>query len=282
VVRALRVARRGALAVARPVDELGLAINGKGDHPPIALRRYVGPLRSFESSGAEFAAYLKLLCGLRPTIRFLDVGCGCGLIALQLRHYFREPGGYEGVDIHAPSIRWCEQHLTPSDPRQRFRYIDVYSEAYNPAGQRAGGAFGFPYPDERFDVVLLKSVFTHMRPEAVGNYLAELSRMLAPGGRALVTFFLLNDEQRRRQQHNQLSFTHGSGDWRYVHKHSPESAIAYTEEWVRAALDRHGLRLERPVLYGRWSGRAEGVSFQDLLVLERAAQRAPDPPGNRR
>ena len=35
------------------------ALNCKADLPPLHLRRYVGPLGSFESSGAEFMGYLR-------------------------------------------------------------------------------------------------------------------------------------------------------------------------------------------------------------------------------
>jgi hypothetical protein len=35
-------------------------------------------------------------------------------------------------------------------------------------------------------------------------------------------------------------------------------------------LRRHGLSLKRPVAYGNWSGLREGLSFQDLLVVEKS------------
>ena len=45
--------------------------------------------------------------------------------------------------------------------------------------------------------MLLKSVFTHMLPAAVTTYTSEISRVLKKGGRAVVTYFLLNAESRR-------------------------------------------------------------------------------------
>ena len=41
------------------------------------------------------------------------------------------------------------------------------------------------------DVAFLTSVFTHMLPEDVEHYLDELARVLKPGGRTLITWFLL-------------------------------------------------------------------------------------------
>ena len=62
--------------ILEPMDLAGRALNGKRRYPPLRLRRYVGPLPSFESSAAEFVAYLKILAHLQPTERLLDVGCG--------------------------------------------------------------------------------------------------------------------------------------------------------------------------------------------------------------
>lgn len=268
LVHVLRRLRSVALAAARPVDELALTINGKRHYPPIGLRRYVGPLRSFETSGAEFTAYLKLLGHLQPTSRMLDIGCGCGLIALQLEGWFTD-GGYWGVDIHQPSIEWAQKEIAASRPEFRFQHIDVRSEAYNRHGSEPGSGYRFPFDDSSFDVVLLKSVFTHMRPPDVDNYVGEVARLLAPGGRCLMTFFLLNDEQRRLADRNRLSFVHGDETWRYVHKESPETAVAYDERFVLELFDRYGLCLPGPISYGRWSGRPDGLTFQDLLVVHR-------------
>jgi SAM-dependent methyltransferase len=265
-VHVLRRLRNVALAAARPVDELALTINGKRHYPPIGLRRYVGPLRSFETSGAEFTAYLKLLGHLEPTSRLLDIGCGCGLIALQLDGWFTD-GGYWGVDIHEPSIEWASREIAAAHPEFRFQHIDVRSEAYNRYGAESGSGYRFPFEDRFFDVILLKSVFTHMRPPDVDNYVGEIARLLRPGGRCLLTFFLLNEEQRRRERENRLAFTHGDGTWRYVHEESPETAVAYDERFVLDLFDRHGLRLAEAISYGRWSGRPDGLTFQDLLVV---------------
>jgi hypothetical protein len=57
-VHVLRRLRNVALAAARPVDELALTINGKRHYPPIALRRYVGPIRFFETSVVELNAFM--------------------------------------------------------------------------------------------------------------------------------------------------------------------------------------------------------------------------------
>ena len=269
--RVLRACRAAALYALEPLDWAARAVNGRRDFPPLRLRRHVGPLRTFEMSGAEFRSYCRLLLDLRPDERVLDIGCGCGLMSLHLRDYLDARGGYTGLDIHAPSIEWCRRRITPARPNFEFARIDVRSAAYNPDGRHAPEDYVFPFEDGSFDAVLLKSVFTHMLPGAVENYLREVARLLSARGRALATFFLLNARQESlaRDGLNRIDFKYGEGVWRHAYRESPESAVAYSEDFILDLLSKHGLRLKRPIIYGSWSGLREGLSFQDMLLLEK-------------
>jgi SAM-dependent methyltransferase len=267
-INLLRSIRNAGLVALGPFDYVKRAMTGKTDLPPLHLRRYVGPLQSFESSGAEFMSYLREVAGLKTDERVLDVGCGCGQMALHLKDYLDANGSYVGVDIHRPSIDWCEQKIARRHQNFHFAHIDVRNLAYNPNGTEAAEAYRFPFADRSFDLILLKSVFTHMRPLDVSHYLEEVSRLLKNDGRCLATFFLLNDEQATlaQQDANALAFNYGAGEWRYVHEHSPESAIAYDETFVMQLLEKCGLKIEQR-FYGRWTGREDGLSYQDILLL---------------
>jgi SAM-dependent methyltransferase len=253
-------------------------MNGKKDLPPIYLRRHVGPLSSFEASGAEFMAYLRLICELLPNERVLDLGCGCGQLAIQLEDYLdRGASNYSGMDLHRASIRWCERYIANTHHNFTFQYMDVHSQAYNRRGRLAAHDYTFPYESGAFNFVIAKSVFTHLRPAEVDNYIKEIARVLAKGGRSLMTFFLLNVRQRELQTagENKLDFRFGDSDWRYVRRNSPESAAAYDERFVMDLLQEHGLRLKRPIIYGRWTGNAEGLSLQDILLVEKDSRSEP-------
>jgi hypothetical protein len=63
-----------------------------------------------------------------------------------------------------------------------------------------------------------------------------------------------------------LAFNYGEGEWRYVHEHSPESAVAYDESFVMQLLEKNRLAVAKK-FYGRWSGRADGLSYQDILMV---------------
>jgi len=68
-----------------------------------------------------------------------------------------------------------------------------------------------------------------------------------------MTFFLLNEEQRRlaAEGRQQLDFSFGEGVWRYVYEHRPESAVAYEESYIQDVLRKCGLTLQEPIYYGK-------------------------------
>lgn len=242
-----------------PIDNLARAITGTSHLPPLRVRRLSGPLSSFETSSASFLGFLSAACGISPQDRVLDIGCGCGAIPLQLLHFFQEGGGYVGVDVDPTSIGWAQRSLTPRDHRLSFQLIDVANNEYNPAGRRSAADYTFPFPDRSFDVILAKSLFTHLRPPEVENYLKEIARLLADGGRALMTFFLFSGPMESTVGRSAFPFRHDRGVWRYDDEEVPERAIGYDEEYVRGLLARYGLELERPIFR----------SHQDTLVIRR-------------
>ena len=270
-INLLRAGRNLALCALSPLDYFSRILSDKKDLPPLHLRRYVGPLESFESSGLEFMGHLRRLAELQPDERVLDIGCGCGQMALHLEKYLDESGSYVGVDIHRPSIRWCQKNIGARRSNFRFAHIEVRNFAYNPEGSHRAETYQFSFDDRSFDLILLKSVFTHMRPNEVSNYLREVSRLLSSNGRCLATFFLLNDEQARLASEgaNDLEFKYGEGVWRYRLEQSPESAVAYDENYVKELLKENRLQLRGPIYYGRWAGRKDGLSYQDILLLEK-------------
>jgi ubiquinone/menaquinone biosynthesis C-methylase UbiE len=267
-LKLLRASRNAVLFALRPLDYLSRSIHNRTELPPLHLRRYVGPIDSFESSGVEFMTHLRQIVGLQPQERILDIGCGCGQMALQLKDYLGKKGSYVGVDIHEPSINWCQKKIASKHGNFQFVRIDVRNLTYNPEGAHAAEAYQFPFADGSFDLVLLKSVFTHMRPAEVSNYLKEVTRLLNAQGRCVATFFLLNDEQSKLANEglNKIAFDFGEGVWRYRYEHSAESAVAYDEGFVRQSLNENGLVLKQ-LNYGSWSGRKGRMSYQDILLI---------------
>lgn len=73
--------------------------------PPGSLHFAGSP--EFKEIGEEFFRYFRDLGGLQPDDHVLDVGSGTGRMARPLTA-FLEAGSYDGIDIVAESIRWCQ------------------------------------------------------------------------------------------------------------------------------------------------------------------------------
>jgi SAM-dependent methyltransferase len=118
-------------------------------------------LQLLESSGVGFA--------FGAGRRVLDFGCGSGKV---MRHFLPEAEVCElwGCDIDRPSVAWINAELSP--PLHAFAN---------------GEAPPLHQPAESFDLVWSVSVFTHLTDHWAG-WLAELHRVLRPGGLAIVSF----------------------------------------------------------------------------------------------
>ena len=232
----------------------------------------VADYRAFKQNGAEFLRYYVELCGLQPDDAILDVGAGIGRKTLPLTGYLSPRGRYEGIEIVRAGVEWCQARITPRYPQFHFQQIDVYNRYYNPAGSQPASRYRFPFDDATFDVAVLGSVFTHLQPEDVENYLAQVARVLRPGGRCLITFFLLNQESLRLIEtgRSTLDLRHGAGICRVVDPQVPERTIGYDERYVEDLYASCGLAIRRPIRYGSWCGRGDFLSYQDIVVAEKA------------
>jgi len=224
--------------------------------------------KEFKQNGDEFLRHYVDLCGLQPDEQMLDVGSGIGRKTLPLVHYLSERGSYDGMELVKTAVDWCTEKYTSAYPNFRFHLIDIYNDLYNPGGKYSAAEYSFPFPDNRFDFVVLNSVFTHMLPEEVENYLGEVSRVLKTNGRCLISFFLLNDESINLLENGQsnIDLRHERGPARVQSNERPELAIGFQEQYVASIYQRAGLQISQPIHYGSWCGRTTFMSFQDQVV----------------
>jgi SAM-dependent methyltransferase len=100
------------------------------------------------------------------TSAVLDWGSGCGRVA---RHLAPELGSrFHGCDIDADNVSWCNANLPGTYAASKL-------------------APPLPYADATFDIIYGISVFTHLRANWESTWLAELRRVLRPGGTMLMT-----------------------------------------------------------------------------------------------
>ncbi|MDH3377054.1 MAG: class I SAM-dependent methyltransferase [Gammaproteobacteria bacterium] len=227
-----------------------------------------GSYETFLASGREYFTYLVDLCGLSPTDIVLDVGCGAGCKAIPLLDFLDKSGRYDGFDIRQEAIDWCQKNVTTRHSNFRFHLARVNNKHYGVTDRKPASKYRFPFPEETFDIVILSSVFTHMFPEDVDNYFANISRVLKVGGRALITYFLLTDESKQliSDGRSRFTFPHNYDGYAVRSTESEEGAIAYDINFVVDLYKKHQLKIEGDVHYGSWCGRKEYLSDQDVVI----------------
>ena len=202
-----------------------------------------------------------------PSCDILEIGCGCGCAAIAIADYLHG-GTYRGLDIDRISIESCARNRAFQDKDFEFRWMDINSAQYNPTGIVNASEFVFPYDDASADVVFLTSVFTHMLPADVENYIREISRVLRPGGRLLFTAFLMD----HGTDGASISFPFVFGSCRIHQQSVPERAVGYFHKSFEQICGEATLMPLKPPILGNWrtcsaDGEDRELHFgQDVLV----------------
>jgi SAM-dependent methyltransferase len=238
--------------------------------PPEQLRFMGEDEAKFLRLGDAIVAELRDLAGLTGDSVVLDVGCGYGRVAhALLRSHFT--GRYRGFDILPKHVAWCVENL--AGPHVEFSHLDVQNDRYNPTGTQGAATVDLGLEPASADVILATSVFTHMWPDEIGNYLRQMARALRLEGRAYLTFFLMNDSWRALDRDGKPTFPlpHGSEDgaYRFMNPDNPLHVIAYEQPWVEAQMEAAGLEVI-DVRLGFWAGRESPALLQDGVVVRSA------------
>ena len=221
--------------------------------PPAMLRFHVDEspsARLFLDSGRKLSRDIQAALASigRPFADFdavLDFGCGCGRTLIWLARDHPRMALY-GTDVDAPAIAWCRLHLA------------LAGFAVNPP---------LPptlYPDGMFDLILAISVFTHVDEEPQLLWLAELQRILRPGGVLLASLHgahswtaLPREDRETLRQRGFLFKTSAKlrgivPGWYHTAYHS--------RDYAERTFARY---------FSVLSYREAGLGFQDLVALER-------------
>lgn len=228
----------------------------------------------FKKNGEDFLRYYIELCNLMPYESILDVGCGMGRKTIPLINYLDKNGKYEGIDINKRGINWCRKKISKKHPNFSFQLIDVFNKEYNPEGSIEPSAYKFPFSDNSFDFVVLGSVFTHMLPKDMENYLSEISRVLKQNGRCLITFFLLNEKSSKLINNKKSTLTFKYEIEKYclsIDPETPERAVCYDESFVMNLYNKYGLEVMKPIYYGSWCEREKKLltDYQDIIIARK-------------
>ena len=174
--RAARKVHRLSLRFRERMANVPIRARHKGlPLPPSRLIYLVGgsnDLGWFLGAGAQAAASIRDVLGrngldIARMGAILDFGCGAGRV---LRHWHDLPSTTVcGTDYNPALVRWCRQKLAFADVRRN----------------RLDG--GIEWPDASFDFIYALSVFTHLTDPIGRGWMAELTRLVKPGGHLLIT-----------------------------------------------------------------------------------------------
>lgn len=210
----------------------------------------------------------------------LDIGCGTGLLGIASEPFALSDGSYTGIDVMKADIDFCASNFKAKN--YSFIHFDVANATY--ASTQSDDLKPWPVENESKDLVTALSVWTHLAEEDSLFYFNEISRVLKPGGKAIVTFFYLDehydkslsmrkDDIGRYHSTNQKLWVfdlpaYKSQNWfTTTWANEPEHAIGISGKALDHLTSVSGLKLT-DYYPGNWKEKP-GVYFQDILVFEK-------------
>jgi ubiquinone/menaquinone biosynthesis C-methylase UbiE len=116
---------------------------------------------------------VNLAC-IQPGETVLDVGCGTGTLAMEIQSRVGRAGRVTGVDPGTQQIARARSKVARRNMPIEFQ-IGVIEQ--------------LPFPDQTFDVVFSTLMMHHLPAPLKRQGLAEIARVLKPGGRLVIADF---------------------------------------------------------------------------------------------
>ena len=135
-----------------------------------------GQLRKLRQRTADLAR-------IQPGEQVLDVGCGTGTLAIEVARRVGSTGRVAGVDPGTEQIARARAKAA-----RRHMPIDF----------QIGVIEQLPFPDQTFDVVFSTLMMHHLPASLKRQGLAEIARVLKPGGRLVIADFKRKQERQGR------------------------------------------------------------------------------------
>ena len=114
------------------------------------------------------------LAQVKPGDKVLDVGCGSGRLTMAAQKWAGPEGEAVGIDPSPEMIQVARQNAGRAGLGAKFEL---------------GVVEALPFPDKTFDVVLNRLMLHHLPDDLKQRGLAEMRRVLKPGGLCLVVDF---------------------------------------------------------------------------------------------
>ncbi len=212
--------------------------------------------------------------------KILDIGCGTGLLGISSEPFIYDGGTYTGIDVIEYDINFCKNHFKQSN--YNFIHFDVLNPTY--ARKQSNERKPWPLQNNSYDLITALSVWTHLNEKDSIFYFKEINRVLKEGGKAIITFFYLDDcySNSLNFRSNAISRFHSTNQNKWLFTESAYgSKNWFSPKWVKNAEDAIGINKEglnilikesnlKLINYysGNWKEKP-GVYFQDILIFEK-------------
>jgi len=242
--------------------------------PVPEIRNWVGPFNDKEwyfNLGKEQAEKIIQWLSIRPEHKILDLGCGCGRIAIHFLNYLSKQGKYIGIDNNKELLSYCVDNISILNDNFQFQYIDVYNGEYANEGKLKCQEVVFPVGNEAVDYVIMCSVFSHMYLDDIASYLKEIYRVLKRGGLFISSLNLYNEftHNQIKMDKSHLDIKYSIGEDSYcLDTEEPERGFAHKEEKVKELYWKNGF-LIREIKYGMWSSKDLTGEFHDYIIAQK-------------
>ncbi|MFI6644682.1 class I SAM-dependent methyltransferase [Streptomyces sp. NPDC050504] len=183
----------------------------------------------------------------------LDYGCGYGRTMGELQRL-----GFDdltGVDVSPGMV----ERARGLHPGLRFEALDAPPRS--------------PYPDASFDAVLLFAVLTCVPGDAAQRLLvAELERVLRPGGLLYVSDLLLQEDARNRERYRSHAEHYGESGSSYGVFETGDGAVCrhHAREWLAALLAGFETVDTRTVAVATMNGNGNGSTGIQIIARKPA------------
>ena len=172
--------RPGRVSKASTTETKGLVLSGGWRYD---LMAWFHDTFSFRRQWRKLRQRTNNLARIQPGDAVLDVGCGTGTLAIEVVGRVGRTGRVVGID--------------PS-PQQIARARAKAIRRHLPIEFQVGVIEQLPFPDQSFNVVLSTLMMHHLPAGLKRQGLAEIARVLKPGGRLIIADFTRKQERAGR------------------------------------------------------------------------------------
>lgn len=240
--------------------------------PSLNLTRYI---RDFKSNACLKELPFLIELGLRKDSVLFDYGCGLGRLAYAASKFLGEAGSYIGYEPNSRALSFLKDayrtranfHFHGDELSSEEDYIAIKSSEVRVGGKKSLDILPQNYIGRVVDIQYSSSVLTHMWLESISRLLTNLNAVVKQDGLCVNTWLIIDDFARYSLDCGTADrvLPYRVNDAYTTSRENPLMCTAYALADVTAAYQRAEHEIVK-ILWGTWSGRGNGVHYQDIVI----------------